>query len=150
MRRRLVPSQRWGAELQVLGPVDHVAADQDESSKQNDSSLVIMVKVAGLRLLLTGDVEPPGQQAILGTRGTFEPMSSRFRTTVQPNRIRRSSPPRTPASPSRAPGRQRLRSSGAAYGATRPVAGMTLLRTDQNGSIAVRLDRDRLAAVTQR
>ena len=55
------------AELQVLGPVDHVAADQDESSKQNDSSLVIMVEVAGLRLLLTGDVEPPGQQAILGS-----------------------------------------------------------------------------------
>jgi beta-lactamase superfamily II metal-dependent hydrolase len=27
---------------------------------------------------------------------------------------------------------------------------MTLLRTDQNGSVAVRLDRDRLAAVTQR
>jgi hypothetical protein len=27
---------------------------------------------------------------------------------------------------------------------------MTLLRTDQNGSIAVRLGHDRLAAVTQR
>jgi competence protein ComEC len=26
-----------------------------------------MIKVAGLRLLLTGDVEPPGQQAILRT-----------------------------------------------------------------------------------
>ena len=49
----------------MLGPVEHVAPDQDESSKQNDGSLVIMVEVAGLRLLLTGDVEPPGQQAIL-------------------------------------------------------------------------------------
>jgi len=27
---------------------------------------------------------------------------------------------------------------------------MTLLRTDQHGAIAVRLDRDRLSAVTQR
>src|SRR4029434_4187463 len=57
-------------------PVDHgVAAESDasflpeegESSKENDSSLVIMVEVRGLRLLLTGDVEPPGQQAILAT-----------------------------------------------------------------------------------
>jgi Metallo-beta-lactamase superfamily len=55
------------AEVQVLGPVDHVAADQDESSRQNDSSLVIMVTVASLRLLLTGDVEPPGQQAIVNS-----------------------------------------------------------------------------------
>src|SRR4029450_6758414 len=55
------------AELQGLGPVAHLAGDQDESSKQNDSSLVIMVKVRGLRLLLTGDVEPPGQLAILAT-----------------------------------------------------------------------------------
>jgi beta-lactamase superfamily II metal-dependent hydrolase len=28
--------------------------------------------------------------------------------------------------------------------------GMTVLRTDQNGSVAVRLANDRLAAVTQR
>src|SRR5215211_6727748 len=53
------------AELEVIGPVNHFAVDQDESSKENDSSLVIMAKTAGLRLLLTGDVELPGQQAIL-------------------------------------------------------------------------------------
>ena len=93
------------AELQVLGPVDHVAVDQDESSKQNDSSLVIMVEVrrptaAAHRRRRTA--WPAGDS---GHRGaTFEPMSSRFRTTVRPSRIRRSSPPRRPASPSRVPG----------------------------------------------
>ena len=139
------------AELQVLGPVEHVAADQDESSKQNDSSLVIMVEVAGLRLLLTGDVEPPGQQAILGSGADL-----RADILKVPHH---GSAQQDPAFFAATHARLAIASAGAHndYGHPAPRTvqlvrslGMTLLRTDQNGSVAVRLERDQLAAVTQR
>jgi competence protein ComEC len=41
------------------GPGDGTAA--------NDASVVLLVEVAGLRLLLTGDLEPPGQAALART-----------------------------------------------------------------------------------
>jgi len=53
---------------EVLGPRAGPAADvaaEDESGRQNDASLVVMMTVAGLRVLLSGDVEPPGQEAIV-------------------------------------------------------------------------------------
>ena len=139
------------AEVQVLGPVDHVSVDQDDSSKQNDSSLVIMVTVAGLRLLLTGDVEPPGQQAILGTQADL-----RADVLKIPHH---GSAQQDPAFFAATQARLAIASAGPDndYGHPAPrtvqlvrSAGMTLLRTDQHGSIAVRLDRDRLGAVTQR
>jgi competence protein ComEC len=139
------------AEVQVLGPVDHVSVDQDDSSKQNDSSLVVMVTVAGLRLLLTGDVEPPGQQAILGTQADL-----RADVLKIPHH---GSAHQDPAFFAATQARLAIVSAGPDndYGHPAPrtvqlvrSAGMTLLRTDQHGSIAVRLDRDRLAAVTQR
>jgi competence protein ComEC len=139
------------AELQVLGPVDHVSVDQDDSSRQNDSSLVIMVTVSGLRLLLTGDVEPPGQQAILGTgadlradvlkiphHGSARQDPGFFAATQARLAIASAGPDNDYGHP--APRTVQLVRS----------AGMTLLRTDQHGSIAVRVDRDRLGAVTQR
>jgi competence protein ComEC len=139
------------AELQVLGPVDHLAVDQDESSKQNDSSLVIMVKVRGLRLLLTGDVEPPGQQAILASG-----VDLRADVLKIPHH---GSAQQDPAFFAATRARLAIASAGVDndYGHPAPrtvqlarSAGMTLLRTDQDGSVAVRLDRERLAAVTQR
>ncbi|GAA3615265.1 ComEC/Rec2 family competence protein [Microlunatus ginsengisoli] len=36
-----------------------------ESETENNSSLVLAVEVSGIRILLTGDVEPPGQAAML-------------------------------------------------------------------------------------
>jgi competence protein ComEC len=139
------------AELQVLGPVDHLAVDQDESSKQNDSSLVIMVKVSGLRLLLTGDVEPPGQQAILATG-----VDLRADVLKIPHH---GSAQQDPAFFAATRARLAIASAGVDndYGHPAPrtvqlarSAGMTLLRTDQDGSVAVRFDRERLAAATQR
>ena len=139
------------AELQVLGPVDHVAADQDDSSKQNDSSLVIMVTTAGLRLLLTGDVEPPGQQAIL-----------RAGANLQADVLKiphHGSAQQDPGFIAASNARLAISSAGSEndYGHPAPRTvqlvrslGMTLLRTDQNGSIAVRVRHNRLAAVTQR
>jgi competence protein ComEC len=139
------------ATLQVLGPVQHVASDQDESSKQNDSSLVIMFEVAGMRLLLTGDVEPPGQQAILGTGADLraDVLKIPHHGSAQQN----------PAFFAATHARLAIASAGAQndYGHPAPRTvqlveslGMTLLRTDQNGSVAIRLSTDRLAAVTQR
>jgi competence protein ComEC len=139
------------AALQVLGPVQHVAPDQDESSKQNDGSLVIMVEVAGLRLLLTGDVEPPGQQAILGTGADL-----RADVLKIPHH---GSAQQDPAFFAATHARLAIASAGAHndYGHPAPRTvqlveslGMTLLRTDQNGSVAIRLGPNRLAAVTQR
>lgn len=53
------------ATVQVLwpppGPVDPGSGD---GSSANDASVVLLVEVSGLRLLLTGDVEPPGQAAL--------------------------------------------------------------------------------------
>ena len=39
----------------------------EEGSAENNASLVLLVDVGGTRLLLTGDVEPPAQQALLGS-----------------------------------------------------------------------------------
>lgn len=55
------------ATLTVLGPIIHPAADGDVSSVENDASVVMMARSHGLRLLLTGDVEPAGQRAILAS-----------------------------------------------------------------------------------
>ena len=45
-------------------PLPH-SADGDESSDENNASLVLLVHSGRLRLLLTGDVEPEAQQALL-------------------------------------------------------------------------------------
>ncbi len=48
------------------GPAGEVAAE-DESGRENDASLVLMVTVEGVRVLMSGDVEPPGQEAIVAS-----------------------------------------------------------------------------------
>ncbi len=54
--------------LQVLwprpGPVEEGSGD---GSAANDASVVVLAEVGGLRILLTGDVEPPGQAALART-----------------------------------------------------------------------------------
>jgi competence protein ComEC len=54
--------------LQVLwpgpGPVEEVSGD---GTAANDASVVVLAEVAGLRILLTGDVEPPGQASLART-----------------------------------------------------------------------------------
>lgn len=59
------------ASLQVVWPLPTVAgggavtAERDgEGSAANDASVVLIVETGGLRLLLTGDVEPPAQAAL--------------------------------------------------------------------------------------
>ncbi len=51
--------------LQVLWPrPGPFVAGSGDGSRANDASVVLLVESQGLRLLLTGDVEPPGQAAI--------------------------------------------------------------------------------------
>jgi competence protein ComEC len=52
----------------VIAPDSHQplprTADGDESGDENHASLVLLVEYAGLRLFLSGDVEPEAQQAL--------------------------------------------------------------------------------------
>jgi competence protein ComEC len=43
------------------------ATATDEGSPENNASIAMMVELSGLRILLTGDLEPESQQAILAT-----------------------------------------------------------------------------------
>ena len=49
----------------VLGPVPGVASTEVSGTAQNNSSIVLAVSSHGIRLLLSGDVEPEAQQALL-------------------------------------------------------------------------------------
>ena len=49
----------------VLGPIPGVASSEVSGTAQNNSSVVLTVSSHGIRLLLTGDVEPEAQQALL-------------------------------------------------------------------------------------
>ena len=137
--------------VRVLGPVDHPIAAEDESSTQNDESLVVMITAHGLRLLLTGDVEPPGQAAILESgadlradvlkvphHGSSRQDRAFFAATGARLAIASAGPDNDYGHP--APRTVQLINS----------LGMTLLRTDQQGSVAITTDGGRLAAVAQR
>ncbi len=51
--------------LQVLWPTpDSPTTGPGDGSTANEASVVLLAEVAGVRLLLTGDVEPEGQQAL--------------------------------------------------------------------------------------
>jgi competence protein ComEC len=51
--------------MQVLWPLpDSPTTGPGDGSTANEASVVLLVQVAGLRLLLTGDLEPEGQQTI--------------------------------------------------------------------------------------
>lgn len=60
--------RRFGAvTLQVLGPVPGVeqhGSAADEGSGPNNASLVVLAEVAGIRILLLGDVEPEAQRVL--------------------------------------------------------------------------------------
>jgi len=147
------------ASWSVLGPVGvpqlegsgAPQLDGSESAAENDSSLVVAMKVRGVRLLLTGDVEPPGQQAIVASGADLGAdvlkiphhgsarQDSNFLTATH--------------------AKVAIASAGVGndYGhpAPRTVAlirslGMILLRTDTQGSVAVTLRDGSLGAVTQR
>ena len=135
----------------VLGPARRPQLEDSESAVENDSSLVIAMKVRGLRLLLTGDVEPPGQQAIVAS-------GVDLRADVL--KIPHHGSARQDADFLAATNARVAIASvglGNDYGHPAPrtvslvrALGMTLLRTDTQGSVAVTLHDGSIGAVTQR
>ncbi|WP_432487810.1 ComEC/Rec2 family competence protein [Kineococcus sp. SYSU DK018] len=56
----------------VLAPTAAVAGTGDpDSSQVNDASVVLLAQVSGVRVLLTGDLEPEGQRRLLRTAGSW-------------------------------------------------------------------------------
>lgn len=137
---------------QVLGPVaEHQSVAGDaQSAEENDASLVVMVTVAGLRILLTGDVEPPGQQAILASGADLHADVLKI--------PHHGSAQQDPAFLAATHARVAIASDGKDndYGHPAPRTvrlvqslGMTFLRTDLDGSVAIASDHGRLQVVAQ-
>lgn len=58
----------WPARVPALPPPGTSSATStDEGSPENNASITMMVELSGLRILLTGDLEPESQRAILAT-----------------------------------------------------------------------------------
>lgn len=144
---------------QVLGPVGvgrgAVGMTEDgesaESGAENDASLVLRVVVDDLTVLLTGDVEPDGQARILATG-----VDLRADVLKIPHH---GSSRQDPAFFAATGARVAIASAGLdnSYGHPAPSTvrlatglGMTVLRTDQQGSVAVTERDGRLGVVTQR
>jgi competence protein ComEC len=137
--------------LEVLGPVAVPAPLAEESSVENDSSLVVMATIWGLRILLTGDVEPDGQAAMLA-----HGVDLRADVLKIPHH---GSARQDPAFFAATGARLAIASAGRDndYGHPAPRTlqlarsyGMTVLRTDEQGSAAVALRNGQLAAVSSR
>jgi competence protein ComEC len=137
-------------EWQVLGPVDTLPAAQAEES-ENDASLVLGVTARGVRLLLTGDIEPLAQQALLaaGTdlRADVLKVPHHGSSHQEPAFFRATGATLAVASVGR--------DNSYGHPAARTVdlarsLGMTFLRTDVQGSVAITATDQRLRAVVQR
>ena len=144
---------------QVLGPVGvprgvagaGESGESVESGAENDASLVLRVGVDDLTVLLTGDVEPDGQARILATG-----VDLRADVLKIPHH---GSSRQDPAFFAGTEARVAIASAGLdnSYGHPSPRTlrlatglGMTVLRTDLQGSVAVTEHAGRLGVVTQR
>lgn len=141
------------ATWQVLGPVgEHRVGDSDgESAEENDASLVLMVTVRGIRILLTGDLEPSGQAAVVASGADLHADVLKVAHHGSGNQ--------DPAFVAATGARVAVVSLGAdnSYGHPAPRTvrlvqslGMTLLRTDEQGAVAVTARSGSLAVVTER
>lgn len=141
------------ASWRVIGPrrmpTGH-GTGEGESSQENDASVVLLLTVRGVRILLTGDVEPDAQQAMLASGTDLEADVLK----IAHHGSGRQDPDFIAASRARVA----IASAGVDndYGHPAPRTvhlvrslGMTLLRTDQDGSIAITSKNGELAAVTQ-
>jgi competence protein ComEC len=137
---------------QVLGPVaEHRSvAGEAQSAEENDASLVLMVTVAGLRILLTGDVEPPGQQAIVASGADLRADVLK----IPHHGSAQQDPGFIAASHARVAIASEGKDNDYGHPAPRTVRlvqslGMTFLRTDLDGSVAIVSDGARMRVVTQ-
>jgi len=148
------------ASWEVLGPVSAAALPPAEpaappppasSGAENDASLVLRVTARGVRILLTGDAEPAAQAVLLHSGADL---------TADVLKVPHHGSARQEDAFLAATGaRLALASAGADndYGHPAPrtlarleALGMTVLRTDTQGALAVTADEGRLGAVTQR
>ncbi|MDQ8701004.1 ComEC/Rec2 family competence protein [Streptomyces sp. LHD-70] len=132
-RRRAGPL-RWRVVWPPIGP-----GPRPEPEGPNDASVTLLVEVAGLKLLLPGDLEPPAQQALLRTLPRLPPVDvlkvAHHGSAYQdPELMRRLDP------------RLALISAGRDNGYGHPAPGTLaalrsrgalVLRTDVHGSVAV-------------
>jgi competence protein ComEC len=59
--------------VQVVHPdIPVPVAGAGDGSSANDASVVLLAEVAGVRMLLTGDLEPPGQARLAGILGDLD------------------------------------------------------------------------------
>ncbi|WP_350277571.1 ComEC/Rec2 family competence protein [Kribbella sp. HUAS MG21] len=56
-----------GAASSVMPGATSSASSSDEGSPENNASVTMMVELSGLRILLTGDLEPESQRAVVAT-----------------------------------------------------------------------------------
>jgi competence protein ComEC len=139
------------ASVLVLGPVRALQPDDSESAVENDSSLVVAMKVGSLRLLLTGDVEPPGQHAILASGADLRADVLK----IPHHGSARQDADFLAATHAKVAVASAGRGNDYGHPAPRTVGlvrslGMTLLRTDTQGSVAVTLRDGSIGAVIQR
>lgn len=138
-------------EYRVIWPRRIITSGQvSEGSVANNASIVIDARVHGLRLLLTGDIEPPAQAAILSGSGDFH-------VAKIPHH---GSPHQHPRFAVWADADIAVVSVGADNSFGHPAAetlsqwqqaGAMVLRTDQHGDIAiVRTEQGQLGWVTRR
>ncbi|MCZ3388294.1 MAG: MBL fold metallo-hydrolase, partial [Actinomycetia bacterium] len=144
-----VPGQtgQWGpVSWRVLWPSGLITG---EGSDANNASVVLLVEVSGVRLLLTGDVEPTAQQAMLAN-GTV-PRADVLKVPHHGSRFQ------DEGFISAVGARVAVISVGEGnpYGHPSPElveslsdTGMIVARTDTDGSVAVVVDGDDLRVVT--
>ena len=139
------------ASVSVLGPVRAPQLEDSESAVENDSSLVVAMTVGGLRLLLTGDVEPPGQHAILATGADLraDVLKIPHHGSARQDADFLGATHARVAIASAGLGNDYGHPAPRTIGLVRSL-GMTLLRTDTQGSVAVTLRDGSIGAVTQR
>ena len=144
-----VPGQtgHWGpASWRVLWPSELITG---EGSDANNASVVLLVEVSGIRLLLTGDVEPAAQQAMV--RSGAVPRADVLKVPHHGSRFQDAD------FLSLVGARVAVISVGEGnpYGHPSPElvdaltdAGMMVARTDTEGSVAVVVDGDDIRVVS--
>lgn len=142
------------ASWQTLGagsPAGLTRQGEGENSAENDASIVGLAAAGGVRVLLSGDAEPPAQQAVVASQSDLSAHVLKLPhhgSARQDQRFFQQSKATVAVA-----------SVGARNDYGHPAAktvslankcGMKVLRTDQTGSIAVGRDAKGLRIVTQR
>ncbi|GAB2578599.1 ComEC/Rec2 family competence protein [Kribbella endophytica] len=139
----------WPAQVPSL-PDNPATTSDNESSPENNASIVMLMETAGLRILLTGDLEPEAQRAVLAAHPDLHADILKV--------PHHGSARQDPAFFAKAGPRLALISVGIAndYGHPAPRTldlltrtGTTIRRTDTAGAVAVTTDGDTLATATQ-